>query len=357
MNFRHLIDYNDISGEDWAMLIDLANDIKKSPNRYTSECKTKVMATLFYEPSTRTQLSFQTAMLRLGGQVIGFSDPKNSSIAKGESLRDTIKIVSGYADITVIRNPIEGAAYAASLYSTVPVINAGDGSHLHPTQTMTDMYTIVREKGRYENLTIGFCGDLANGRTVHSLAKAFSYYKNNTLYFISTEALRLPQYIINLLSDSGNKIYIVDSLEEHIAAFDILYMTRIQRERFGSVEEYEAQSGIYILNSEKLKQAKDDLLIMHPLPKTDEISFEVDDDPRSKYFEQAENGLYIRMALILLLCENYGYKITPPVYPMPQRRFCSNARCISNHERYLPEKIKRSGSGSLCEYCENTVLN
>lgn len=357
MNIRHLIDYNDILREDWIMIYNLACDIKKSPSRYTSACKTSVMATLFYEPSTRTQLSFQTAMLRLGGKVIGFADPKNSSVSKGESLRDTIKIISGYADIAVIRNPIEGAAYAASLYSSVPVINAGDGSHLHPTQTMTDMYTIACEKGRYENLTIGFCGDLANGRTVHSLVKAFSCYKNNTLYFISTETLRLPQYIIDLLTESGNKIFTVESLEKHISEFDILYMTRIQRERFGSVEEYEAQSGIYVLNAEKLKYAKENLIIMHPLPKIDEISYEVDDDPRAKYFEQAENGLYIRMALILTLCETYQSKIKPPLYPLPPRRFCANPRCISNHERYLPEMKKLSGNKYVCEYCENIINN
>lgn len=355
MNIRHLIDFNDISGEDWGILSDLARDIKKSPSRYTSACKTRVMATLFYEPSTRTQLSFQTAMLKLGGNVIGFADPKNSSVSKGESLRDTIKIISGYADITVIRNPIEGAAYAASLYSSIPVINAGDGSHLHPTQTMTDMFTISLEKGRYDNLAIGFCGDLANGRTVHSLVKAFSRYRNNIFYLISTEALRLPQYILDILSESGNKIYTVDTLDECIGELDILYMTRIQRERFGTVQEYEAQSGIYVLTAEKLKTAKKDLTILHPLPKVDEISYEVDDDPRAKYFEQAENGLYIRMALILTLCESFNLKISPPLYPLPERRFCSNPRCITNHERYLPELIKKSGKNAICEYCENII--
>ncbi len=357
MNIRHLIDYNDLPKNDWTMLYELACDIKKSPSRYTSACKSKVMATLFYEPSTRTQLSFQTAMLRLGGNVIGFADPKNSSVSKGESLRDTIKIVSGYADIAVIRNPVEGAAYAASLYSAVPVINAGDGSHLHPTQTMTDMFTIASEKGSYENLTIGFCGDLANGRTVHSLVKAFSRYKNNTLYFISTEALRLPGYIADMLADSGNTIKTSASLGEYIGEFDILYMTRIQRERFGTADEYEAQSGIYVLDAEKLKSAKKDLTIMHPLPKVDEISYEVDDDPRAKYFEQAENGLYIRMALILALCENHPNKFTPPAYPLPVRRFCANPRCISNHERYLPEMTKKSGNGTVCEYCESEIKN
>lgn len=355
MNIRHLIDFNDILSEDWSMLNDLACDIKKTPSRYTSACKNNVMATLFYEPSTRTQLSFQTAILRLGGKVIGFADPKNSSVSKGESLRDTIKIISGYADIAVIRNPIEGAAYAASLYSSIPVINAGDGSHLHPTQTMTDMFTIAREKGCYENLTVGFCGDLANGRTVHSLVKAFSHYKNNTFYLISTEALRLPQYIFDILEESGNKIYTVDSLDKCIGELDILYMTRIQRERFGSVEEYEAQSGIYVLTADKLKHAKDDLTVLHPLPKVDEISYEVDDDPRAKYFEQAENGLYIRMALLLTLCETYPNKIKPPLYPLPERRFCSNPRCITNHERYLPEMIKQSGKKYVCEYCENII--
>ncbi len=356
MNIRHLIDYNDIPKNDWDMLYGLACDIKKSPSRYTSACNTKVMATLFYEPSTRTQLSFQTAMLRLGGKVIGFADPKNSSVSKGESLRDTIKIISGYADIAVIRNPIEGAAYAASLYSSVPVINAGDGSHLHPTQTMTDMFTIAYEKGRYENLEIGICGDLTNGRTVHSLVKAFSCFKNNSLYFISTEILRLPQYYIDLLAENGNQIYIADSLEQYMNRFDILYMTRIQRERFVSADEYESQAGIYVLDSKKLKDAKNDLIIMHPLPKIDEITYEIDDDPRAKYFEQAENGLYIRMALILALCEKYPEKIKPPLYTLPTRRFCSNPRCISNHEKYLPEMKKTAGNKFICEYCENEIV-
>jgi aspartate carbamoyltransferase catalytic subunit len=207
----------------------------------------------------------------------------------------------------------------------------------------------------WPNLIIGFCGDLANGRTVHSLVKAFSQYRNNTFYLISTEALRLPQYIFDILKDSGNRINTVGMLDECIGELDILYMTRIQRERFGSVDEYEAQSGIYILTSGKLKYAKDDLTILHPLPKVDEISYEVDDDPRAKYFEQAENGLYIRMALLLTLCETYQDKIKPPLYSLPERRFCSNPRCITNHERYLPEIIKQSGKKYVCEYCENII--
>ena len=355
MKIHHMLDYNDLSKEDWQVMLELANDIIQSPERYAAACRGKVMATLFYEPSTRTQLSFQTAMLRLGGTVIGFSDPKSSSVSKGETLRDTVKIISNYADIAVIRNPLEGAAYAASLYAPIPVINAGDGGHLHPTQTMADMLTIAREKGRYEGLSIGLCGDLMNGRTVHSLIKAFSRYHGNTFYLISTEALGLPDYVMEILRASDNRVVLSPTLEGCIAELDILYMTRIQRERFASLEEYQAQAGIYVLTAEKMKLAKPDLIIMHPLPKVDEIDYEVDDDPRAKYFEQAANGLYIRMALILLLCENNPTKRRPDVYPIAGEPFCTNPHCISNYEKYLPRMTKIVSGECRCSYCDGAV--
>ena len=355
MNIKHMIDFNDLSPEQWNEIYTLAKDIVKCPSRYSAALRGKVMATLFYEPSTRTQMSFQTAMLRLGGSLIGFSDPKSSSVSKGETLRDTIKIISNYADIAVIRNPIEGAAYAASLYSRIPVINAGDGGHLHPTQTMTDMLTIGREKGRFEGMSIGLCGDLANGRTVHSLLKAFSRYKNNTFYLISTQSLRLPDYFKKIIAESDNKIIELNSLDECIAELDILYMTRIQRERFASIEEYEAQSGIFVLTADKMSRAKKDLTVMHPLPKVDEIDPDVDDDDRCRFFAQAENGLYVRMALILTLCESNPFKLSPKKYELPKERFCKNPRCISNHERYLPKLTKSTSDGNICAYCENLI--
>jgi len=355
MDLKHIIDFNDLTHEDWEELYALACDIKKAPYRYSNALNGRVMATLFYEPSTRTQLSFQTAMLRLGGSVIGFADPNSSSVSKGESLRDTIKIICGYTNVIVMRNPIEGAAYAASLYSSLPLINAGDGGHLHPTQTMTDMFTINHEKGRLENLSIGLCGDLLNGRTVHSLLKAFSRYENNTFYLISTKELKLPDYVYDMLSRSNNKIVECATLDECIAELDILYMTRIQRERFASIEEYERQAGVFVLTSDKMAKAKKDLTILHPLPKVDEIAPEIDDDPRAKYFVQAENGLFIRMALVLLMCENNAQKYTMPKYQLPEGRFCGNKKCISNHEHYLPEQVKIVNGVKCCAYCEHPV--
>jgi len=356
MNLRHLIDFCDLSDAEWNTMYELGCDIMKSPEKYADACKGKILATLFYEPSTRTQLSFQTAMLKLGGSVIGFSDPNTSSVTKGESLRDTVKIISTYADIVVMRNPIEGAAYAASLYSSVPVINAGDGGHLHPTQTMADIFTITKKKGTCDNLNVGFCGDLLNGRTVHSLISALINRKNNRLWLISTDTLRVPSYVIEKLNASGVEYHVVDTLEECISELDVLYMTRIQRERFASKEEYESQSGIYVLDDKKMKMAKDDMIVLHPLPKVDEITYEVDDDPRACYFEQAKNGLYIRMALILMLCEANRAKFTDiPVYDLSRHNSCRNPKCVTKFEKYLPEKIKTNGNKCLCEYCDGEI--
>lgn len=356
MDLRHLIDFCDMTVADWDDLYELASDIKNTPEKYSTACKNKIMATLFYEPSTRTQLSFQSAMLRLGGNVIGFADPNSSSVSKGESLRDTIKIVSGYSDILVMRNPVEGAAYAASLYSPIPLINAGDGSHLHPTQTMIDMFTIKNELHRYENLNIGLCGDLLNGRTVHSLMKAFSRYKNNKFWFISTKELRMPSYIIDMINSTDNEYIEVRTIDECINELDILYMTRIQRERFESKEEYIKQSGVYKLRMDHMTKAKSNMIVLHPLPKVDEIAPEVDDDPRAICFRQAANGIYVRMALILLLFEANKERFNDlKKYQVAKNQFCSNRNCISNHEKYLPELIKTVDNIKSCEYCEHVL--
>lgn len=354
MKTRNLIDFNDMNLGEWNELYTLASGIKKNPAEYCDVCSGKILATLFYEPSTRTQMSFQTAMMRLGGKVIGFSDPNSSSVSKGETLRDTVKIVTAYSDVLVIRNPIEGAAYASSLYSHVPVINAGDGGHLHPTQTLTDLMTITELKGRTENLTVGCCGDLLNGRTVHSLLRALARFKNNRFVLISTPELKLPSYVTDELRAMGNTFTEVSTLEECISELDILYMTRIQRERFRSPEEYARQAGVYRLTADKMALAKPDLAVLHPLPKVDEIAYEVDDDPRAMYFEQAENGMYIRMALIAELSSAMRTG-RAPAYPIQSEPFCANPRCISNHEKYLPRLTKNVSGEERCCYCDHAV--
>ncbi len=351
---RDLIDFNDMSLEEWEELRKLAFRIKKAPAEYRDVCKGRIMATLFYEPSTRTQMSFQTAMMRLGGKVIGFSDPGSSSVSKGETLRDTIKVVSAYADVVVIRHPIEGAAFASGLYSHVPVINAGDGGHLHPTQTLTDLMTISELKGRTEDLTVGCCGDLLNGRTVHSLLRALMRFKGNRFVLISTPELRLPSYVTDELRANGCEIKEVSTLEECIGELDVLYMTRIQRERFKTPEDYAKQSGVYRLTADKMAMARADLAVLHPLPKVDEIAYDVDDDPRCQFFEQAENGMFIRMALVakLIGAERIG---RCPAYPIPEKSFCDNPRCITNHEKYLPKLTKEVDGEIRCHYCDHKV--
>ncbi len=297
---KYLIDPMDLSIEDIDELIDIANDIIKDRTRYQDICRHKILATLFFEPSTRTRLSFESAMLSLGGSVLGFSSADNSSASKGESVTDTIWTVSCYSDIIAMRHPKEGAPLVASRRSKVPLINAGDGGHNHPTQTLTDLLTISREKGRLHDLTIGFCGDLKFGRTVHSLTKALSRYKNIRFVFISPEELKIPEYLKNDLLDEKNLDYKeVRSIEEVIEELDILYMTRVQKERFFNEQDYIRLKDTYILDLKKLKNSKLDLTILHPLPRVNEIATEVDDDPRAKYFEQVQNGRYIRMALIL----------------------------------------------------------
>ena len=298
---RHLIDPLDFTQQEITTLLDLADRIHDDPAAYQDVATHKKLATLFYEPSTRTQMSFQTAMLRLGGRLIGFDNPANSSVSKGETLKDTTKIVSGYADILVMRHPVAGAAKAAALSADCPVINAGDSGHLHPTQTLTDLLTLQCEKGRLDHLTIGLCGDLINGRTVHSLLKAMSCFEGNHFILISTPELGLPSYVKDILNASNCDFEEVSSLEEALPKLDVLYMTRIQQERFASREEYLAQKDTYILTTKKMQAAKKDLIVLHPLPRVNEIALDVDNDPRAAYFEQVQNGVYVRMALIMTL--------------------------------------------------------
>ena len=301
---RSLIDILDLSVEEIDELIAVADDIIADPDKYADACKRKKLATLFYEPSTRTRLSFEAAMLELGGSVLGFSEATSSSAAKGESVADTAKVVSGYADIIAMRHPKEGAPYVASLNASIPVINAGDGGHNHPTQTLTDLLTIHREKGGFENLTIGVCGDLKFGRTVHSLISALSRYSNVRFVLISPEELKVPSYVKRDVLQKRNIPYTqTTDLEGVMGELDVLYMTRIQRERFFNEEDYLRLKDRYILEPKKLENAKKDLIILHPLPRVNEISVAVDDDPRACYFKQALYGKYIRMALILKLLE------------------------------------------------------
>ena len=297
---KYLIDPMDLSVEEINELIDIANDIIKDRTRYQDVCRHKILATLFFEPSTRTRLSFESAMLSLGGNVLGFSSASNTSASKGESVSDTISVVSSYCDIIAMRHPKEGAPLVATRKSTVPLINAGDGGHNHPTQTLTDLLTISREKGRLDNLTVGFCGDLKFGRTVHSLTKAMSRYKNIRFVFIAPPELKIPEYLKHDLLDAKNLDYKeVETIEEVIEDLDILYMTRVQKERFFNEQDYIRLKDTYILDLKKLEKSKSDLIVMHPLPRVNEIATEVDDDPRAKYFDQVQNGRFMRMALIL----------------------------------------------------------
>ncbi|MBQ3794363.1 MAG: aspartate carbamoyltransferase [Lachnospiraceae bacterium] len=300
---RHLMSPMDFSVEELDRLFDLAGDIEKHPEKYAKKCEGKKLATLFYEPSTRTRLSFESAMMNLGGNVIGFADGSNSSAAKGESVSDTIRVISCFADIAAMRHPKEGAPMVAASVSNIPVINAGDGGHQHPTQTLTDLLTIRSLKGRLGNFTIGLCGDLKFGRTVHSLIHALTRYENVHFVFISPEELRVPDYITEMLQEKGISYEEVIKLEDSIAKLDLLYMTRVQKERFFNEEDYVRLKDFYILNAEKLSHAKEDMLVLHPLPRVNEIAVEVDKDPRAAYFKQVQYGVYVRMALILTLLD------------------------------------------------------
>ncbi len=300
---RSLIDILELDTAEIEQLIEKANDIIANPAKYSEKCRGKKLATLFFEPSTRTRLSFEAAMYELGGNVLGFSEAQSSSAAKGESVADTAKMISCYADIVAMRHPKEGAPLVAAMNASIPVINAGDGGHNHPTQTLTDLLTIYREKGRLDNLTVGFCGDLKFGRTVHSLINALSRYKNIKFILVSPEELKLPGYVKDNLKKSGLEYVQTTDLDAVMPQLDILYMTRVQRERFFNEEDYLRLRDSYILRPERLVNAKEDLSILHPLPRVNEISVAIDGDPRACYFKQALNGKYIRMALILKLLE------------------------------------------------------
>ena len=298
---RHLMSPLDFTTEELDRLFDLAGDIERNPDKYSHICQGKQLATCFYEPSTRTRLSFESAMLSLGGEVLGFSEAASSSASKGESVSDTIRVISCYADICAMRHPKEGAPMVAMEHSSIPVINAGDGGHQHPTQTLTDLLTIRSLKGRLNNFTIGLCGDLKFGRTVHSLINALIRYDNIKFIFISPEELRIPEYITEKLKELNIDYEEVISLDDVMPKLDLLYMTRVQRERFFNEEDYIRLKDFYILNKAKMAKAKDDMLVLHPLPRVNEISVEVDDDPRAVYFKQALYGKYVRMALIITL--------------------------------------------------------
>ncbi|MBE7016671.1 MAG: aspartate carbamoyltransferase [Ruminococcaceae bacterium] len=357
---KDVIDILDLSTEEIDGLIATAEDIIAHPDAYAEKCARKKLATLFYEPSTRTRLSFESAMYELGGHVIGFSDATNSSVSKGESVADTAKTVNCFADIIAMRHPKEGAPYVASLNCSIPVINAGDGGHNHPTQTLTDLLTIHREMGRFEGLTVGCCGDLKFGRTVHSLLSAMSRYEGVRFVLISPEELRIPEHVrTEILDKQGISYEEVRSLEEAMPKLDILYMTRVQRERFASEEEYLRLKDSYILTPEKLLTAKADMRILHPLPRVNEISVGVDADERAAYFRQVHNGKYIRMALILKLLENNanGAKKSslPPEETLRRDLKCSHIRCITGIEQELPHIFRRTdGEDGVyrCIYCD-----
>ena len=355
---RSLIDIVDFSVEELQQLLDTACDITENPDKYAEACKRKKLATLFFEPSTRTRLSFEAAMLELGGSVIGFSEAGSSSAAKGESVADTARMISCYADIMAMRHPKEGAPYVASKAATIPVINAGDGGHCHPTQTLADLLTIYRELGRLENLTVGFCGDLKYGRTVHSLLAALQRYNNIKVVLIAPEELKLPKYVKYEVLDKHNMEYVeTTSLDEVMPQLDILYMTRIQRERFDSYDEYERLKDSYILTVDKLEHAKKEMRILHPLPRVNEISVKIDEDPRAAYFRQALNGKLVRMALIMKLLKEAeeGVQMEEPTNVLKDELVCDNPRCISSTEQELVHTFKCVNEENgiyRCIYCE-----
>jgi aspartate carbamoyltransferase catalytic subunit len=344
---RNLIDILDFSVEEIEKLCQSANDIIQNPEMYTESCKGKILGTLFFEPSTRTRLSFVSAMMSLGGNVLGFSNSDSTSVAKGETLSDTIRMVAAYADIIVMRHPKEGAPIVASNVSSVPIINAGDGGHFHPTQTLTDLLTIQRKKGRFGDLTVGVCGDLKYGRTVHSLIAALTRYENVKFVLISPEELKLPDYVKDEFLKNSEFVEI-RSLEEAIPELDILYMTRIQQERFSDKAEYERLKDSYVLTKAKLSHAKEELSIMHPLPRVTEISTDVDDDKRADYFDQAKFGRYIRMALILKLLKESKREGMTVRGEENESLICKNPLCISKTER----GIKKLFKGETCIYCD-----
>lgn len=353
---KNLNGIEDFTKEEIDELIEVSKDISKNMKKYSKKCEGKILATLFFEPSTRTRLSFESAMCSLGGKVIGFSSAQNSSTAKGESLADTIQVVSRYCDVIAMRHPNDGAAYVATQNSKVPIINAGDGGHNHPTQTLLDLLTISKEKGRLDNLTIGLCGDLKYGRTVHSLVVAFSRYKNIKFVLISPDELKMPEYIKkDVMEKNGIEYVETDNLENSLADLDILYMTRIQQERFENKDEFERLKDVYVLDKSKLKNAKEDMCILHPLPRVNEIAVEVDDDPRARYFDQAENGRFMRMAIIMKLLAEKDTVNQEQENVVAIKDKCSNKRCISNVQRGLKSLITLVDGEKKCRYCENEI--
>ena len=359
---RSLISILDFTTQELDALIATAKDIIARPEAYHESCRYKKLATLFFEPSTRTRLSFEAAMLELGGSVIGFSEASSSSASKGESMADTAKILSCYADIMAIRHPREGAPYVASRAATIPVINAGDGGHNHPTQTLADLLTISREIGRLDHLTIGLCGDLKYGRTVHSLIEAMSRYEGIKFVLISPEELKIPGFIrYNVLEKHHIPYTEVTSMEEAMPELDILYMTRIQRERFDDASEYDRLKDSYVLTADKMKLAKEKMAVLHPLPRVNEISVAVDDDPRAAYFRQALNGKYMRMALILKLlaeAKENPVKESVDTSDLLRDRVCTNPKCICQVEQELPQLARVTDKAAgihRCIYCEQRV--
>ena len=359
---RHLIDTTDISVAEVDQILETALDIIANRKKYSEACKGKKLATLFYEPSTRTRLSFTSAMMELGGNVLGFSDAASSSVSKGETVADTVRVIGCFADIIAMRHSKEGAPLVASHYANVPIINAGDGSHAHPTQTLTDLLTIRREKGRLNNLTIGFCGDLKFGRTVHSLIKALSRYTGINVILIAPEELRLPSYIRREVCDKNHvPTREVETMEEVMSELDILYMTRVQKERFLDEEEFDRVKNSFVLDPGKLRTARKDMIILHPLPRVNEITRAVDNDPRAAYFRQVENGKFVRMALIYTLLK--WAEEERPTTPTPRLDHslvnndlrCSNRQCISNSED-VDHLFRKTEDGDLrCVYCEARV--
>ena len=354
---RSLIDIVDFSVEELQQLLDTACDIIENPAKYSQICRGKKLATLFFEPSTRTRLSFEAAMYELDGNVLGFSEAGSSSATKGESVADTAKMISCYADIMAMRHPKEGAPYVASKAASIPVINAGDGGHCHPTQTLTDLLTIYREHGRLNDLTVGFCGDLKYGRTVHSLISALSRYTGIKIILISPEELQLPDYVRFETLDKYNMPYTETvNLEEVLPQLDVLYMTRIQRERFHEPAQYEKLKDSYVLTPEKLLTAKETMRILHPLPRVNEISVKVDSDPRAAYFRQALNGKFVRMALILKLLEEADKEhIEEPEDLVVNTIICDNPRCITSCEQEIDHAfrcVNREHGIYRCIYCE-----
>ena len=344
---KHLIDILDLTTEEIDKLVATANDIIDDPKKYANACSGMILGTLFFEPSTRTRLSFTSAMMSLGGNVLGFSEASSSSVSKGETVADTTRMVSAYTDIIAMRHPKEGAPIVASGVSRVPIINAGDGGHFHPTQTLTDLLTIKRKLGRFDNLTIGLCGDLKYGRTVHSLIAAMSRYAGTKFVLIAPDELKLPDYVKSELLKDGNFVEIA-SLEEAIPTLDVLYMTRVQQERFADKAEYERLKDSYILNRDKLSGAKETLSILHPLPRVNEIATDVDDDPRAHYFDQAAFGRYIRMALILYLLEKTGEPTKKTEATLDATLTCTNPHCICTVERGIKPLFKNGN----CAYCD-----